>query len=41
MGRLKNRINRQFSKEEKEKILLEHYNEHVPCNEIYRKYNII
>lgn len=40
MGRLKSRINRQFSNEEKEKILLEHYNEHVSWKEIYKKYNL-
>ena len=40
MGRPKGTSNRQFSNEEKEKILLEHYNEHVPWNEIYRKYNL-
>ena len=40
MGRPKGTSNRQFSNEEKEKILLEHYNEHVSWNEIYRKYNL-
>lgn len=40
MGRPIGTTNRIFSNEEKEKILLEHYNEHVPWNEIYRKYNL-
>ena len=40
MGRPIGTANRIFSNEEKEKILLEHYNEHVPWNEIYRKYNL-
>ena len=40
MRRPKGTSNRQLSNEEKEKILLEHYNEHVPWNEIYKKYNL-
>lgn len=40
MGRPIGTPNRAFSCEEKEKILLEHYNEHIPWNEICRKYNL-
>ena len=40
MGRPIGTKNRKFSEKEKEKILLEHYNNHIPWDELCRQYEL-
>ena len=40
MGRPIGTKNREFSEEDKERILLEHYNNHIPWKELCRQYEL-